>query len=287
MDCGITGFKTGIKFGGSGFCIIDGFAGGSNECDVVGATSTVEIRSMNSEQSHMLFDGTTGANPGSLKVSNTQWSGIATTGVYWNDCIIKYSGLIQLEGNNFWNNAGASGHLPYIGMDIQTGGPCQLHSIGNYFFGASGSIPAVDSVGRDLTDHNLSLSTPFYAINPVVITSIGDYGDKLEETGLIYLNNITPDTTKIVTVTSNTTLNQNLDIVKVDASSSNVTVALPDCTRMPRGKEFTVKRVDSSLNNVYVSGVSSQLIDGLIAQPISTQYASLTLVTDKVNWIII
>lgn len=286
IDCAITGCKDGVNFGGSGYMVIDRFAGGANTWDVVGATSTVEIRSMNSEQSTGLFKGSTGRNPGSVKISNTQWSGVAATGVYWNDCIIIYSSFIQLEGNHFWNVNG-SGHTPNIGMDIQTGCMCELHSIGNYFAGASGVIPVVDSVGRDLSAHDISITTPFYAINPIKITSFGDYGDRFSQEGLIHFEDIDQSTKKIVTITSNTTLNQNLDIIKANATNDNIIVGLPDCTRIPRGKEYTIKKVDSSLNSVYISGVNGQLIDGLTVQPISTQYASLTLVTDKINWVII
>jgi hypothetical protein len=53
------------------------------------------------------------------------------------------------------------------------------------------------------------------------------------------------------------------------------------------GNRVTVKKTDSSANAVTINTTSSQTIDGDTSRAISTQWTSLTLVSDGSNWMVI
>jgi len=158
-DCGFTGFRTGIKFGGSGYMIVDGFAGGSNTVtDFEGSTGNFEIRAGNSEQSARLFTGATGSNPGSVTISNFSWSSANTPG---DGVIVSYQGYLKLVGNDLrdWKWPGA---VPLVRLDVMPGAPASLDSSGNYYANMTGQVPAIDGRGK-------LLGSPH-------VRSFGDYG---------------------------------------------------------------------------------------------------------------
>ena len=158
-DCGFTHFGTGIKFGGSGYMIVDGFAGGNNGIDFETATGNLEIRAGNSENSTGLLAGSTGANSGSVTITNFSWSG--WTGA---DPILSYQGFLKLEGNYFRNTTpnGKQNAVPKIVLNATPGGPFSCLSNGNFYRLATGSPPITDTNGRPLAAGRLQ--------------SFGDYG---------------------------------------------------------------------------------------------------------------
>jgi hypothetical protein len=72
--------------------------------------------------------------------------------------------------------------------------------------------------------------------------------------------------------------------ILADATSGNRTMTLP--TAVGAWQEFTIKKKDSSANTVTVATTSSQTIDGASTYVISTQYESVTVVSDSANWFI-
>jgi len=95
-------------------------------------------------------------------------------------------------------------------------------------------------------------------------------------------------TTGIVsTKTTNDTLT-NTDaygLTLVDASSGAVTITLPSALTSS-ALEFRVKKIDSSANNVIVDGDGSETIDGATTATITTQYESITLISNGTGWYI-
>jgi hypothetical protein len=87
------------------------------------------------------------------------------------------------------------------------------------------------------------------------------------------------------TISSNTTLISNDRTILVDASSANVYVTLPTI-QAGNGKEFNIKKIDSSLNSIIVDGNSAN-IDGANTSIIEQQYVSLTLQNSNTQWWII
>ena len=84
------------------------------------------------------------------------------------------------------------------------------------------------------------------------------------------------------TITANYTLIVIL-ICLSDASSNVITVTLDDAKNYS-GKSITIKKIDSSNNNVTIASVSPQTIDGQSSIIINQQYSSVSLMSDGSNW---
>lgn len=82
---------------------------------------------------------------------------------------------------------------------------------------------------------------------------------------------------KVSTLTSNTSLD-NTTVIMGDATSGTFTVSLPDCVSNIFGREYHIKKIDSSANSVTIGIVSDDTIDGLTSYSMTTQYASISVV---------
>jgi len=75
--------------------------------------------------------------------------------------------------------------------------------------------------------------------------------------------------------------------VGVDSTGGAVTITL--ATRdLARGKQFTIKDVGGGAgsNNITVATEGSETIDGAATQTISTNYGSLNIFSNGINWFI-
>jgi len=96
-----------------------------------------------------------------------------------------------------------------------------------------------------------------------------------------------PITTPIITHTTATlTLTTAHSIIFADASSNSITFTLPTAVGID-GREYTIKRIDSSANTVTLDGDGTETIDGSLTQIIATQYDAIKVVSDGANWSII
>jgi hypothetical protein len=75
-------------------------------------------------------------------------------------------------------------------------------------------------------------------------------------------------------------------IIVADAAKGGFTVTLPPVAGLA-GKQYTVKKADSSRSAVKVAAYGSQQIDGAPAQSLTTAYAHLTAVCDGSAWQVI
>ncbi len=91
---------------------------------------------------------------------------------------------------------------------------------------------------------------------------------------------------RTTTVSSNTTLGSGHYIVFVDASGGSRTITLPSASSL-RGRQYIIKKIDSSSNAVIISPQSGQTIDGQSSLSLTTQYECVTIVSDGTNWQII
>lgn len=73
------------------------------------------------------------------------------------------------------------------------------------------------------------------------------------------------------------------DVLLCDATTAPFTVTLPDATKNG-GRKLTIKKVDASANAVTIDGAGSQTIDGATTDSLASQYDSLTMVSDGVEW---
>jgi hypothetical protein len=85
----------------------------------------------------------------------------------------------------------------------------------------------------------------------------------------------------ITTVTGSLTLNNTHNNVNVDATSGSITVYLPTASGLRR--EYTIKKIDSTANNVVIDASGSEVIDGSLTKTLSAQYASATIYADSAN----
>ena len=75
-------------------------------------------------------------------------------------------------------------------------------------------------------------------------------------------------------------------VILVDASSGAVTINLPAASGLS-GREYTIKKTDSSVNAVTIDGNASETIDGETTRIIYSQYASLTVICNGTNWLVV
>lgn len=87
----------------------------------------------------------------------------------------------------------------------------------------------------------------------------------------------------VETITSSKTADK--DITLVDATSSSVTVSLPE--NATSGRVMVVKRKDASANNVLIQRTGSDTIDGSTSWQLYYRYETLTFVSDGADWYII
>ena len=74
-------------------------------------------------------------------------------------------------------------------------------------------------------------------------------------------------------------------LILCDCTANAITVKLPNA--QGNKLKLHVKKIDSSVNAVIIDGLGTQTIDGAFSKSLSTQYASLTLVSNNANWMLI
>ena len=73
--------------------------------------------------------------------------------------------------------------------------------------------------------------------------------------------------------------------IMADATDGNITVTLP-AVATNKGRLLTIKKIDSSANTVTIDGSGSETIDGDTTKVISSQYDSITIISDGSAWYI-
>lgn len=75
-------------------------------------------------------------------------------------------------------------------------------------------------------------------------------------------------------------------ILLCNAENVSLVINLPTAVAI-KGKIFIIKKVDASNNSVTIDGNEAETIDGGLTAIITTQFESLTIVSDNANWNII
>ncbi len=89
----------------------------------------------------------------------------------------------------------------------------------------------------------------------------------------------------ITSKTANYNIQDSDGIITANASSGGLNFTLPSAVGMA-GRQFTIKKVDSSANAVTLSTTASQTIDGSATAQLGSQWQYLTVTSDGSNWII-
>lgn len=82
------------------------------------------------------------------------------------------------------------------------------------------------------------------------------------------------------------TLNNNDFTFNSDATSGNVTVNLPTAVGC-KGRIYTVRKLDASVNTVTIDGNSTETINGATTVVLSAQYSFRMMQSDGANWMVI
>lgn len=90
-------------------------------------------------------------------------------------------------------------------------------------------------------------------------------------------------TLPVTTITSDTTLTSSEVVVLCDAASGEITVTLPPASSS-EGKQYYLKKIDSSANKVIVDGNASETIDDGLTAELTSQYEAIEIVCDGANW---
>jgi len=137
------------------------------------------------------------------------------------------------------------------------------------------ALSRVDTAANKLTTP--LLDHVFFTESDTGITYIAVAGAWQVVTG----NSGTLRTTAITTTTMATD-----SIILADATSGALTIDL--LTAVGRtGRVYGVKKIDASANAVTVDPAGGETIDGATTKVLSTQYASVTFVSNNANWFII
>jgi hypothetical protein len=107
--------------------------------------------------------------------------------------------------------------------------------------------------------------------------------EKLEVNGVSKSNGLR---TNIVTKSAAYTITNSDDWILGDASGGIFTLTLPNASSVGDGREFTVKKIDSSVNIITLATTGGQNIDGVTSQSLSTQWQSFTVKSFSGNWYI-
>jgi len=90
----------------------------------------------------------------------------------------------------------------------------------------------------------------------------------------------------ISTITTTTTLDGTYNVVLVDATSGAVTINLPAVSAIS-GREYVIKKIDSSGNAVTIDGNASETIDGSTTSSLATQNKYARIKCNGTAWYII
>lgn len=95
-----------------------------------------------------------------------------------------------------------------------------------------------------------------------------------------------PVSTAFATKTASYTIGASDSVIAGNATGGAFTVTLPTAVGIA-GRQYTIKKIDSSGNAVTVDGAGSETIDGAATVALTTQWARTTIVSNGTNWLII
>ncbi|MFZ3473093.1 hypothetical protein ACODT3_10835 [Streptomyces sp. 4.24] len=86
-------------------------------------------------------------------------------------------------------------------------------------------------------------------------------------------------------VTASTTVRVIDEVLLVDAAADNLTITLISAAATPN--QYTIKKVDGSVNTVTIDGAGSETIDGATTKVLTTQWETVTVVPSGGNWYVV
>lgn len=90
--------------------------------------------------------------------------------------------------------------------------------------------------------------------------------------------------TSVDTISSTSTLGSDTDLFLINSTSGDITLTLPSAVGVS-GKRLTIRKIDSSTNNVIVDPTGAETVDSLAVLYLNSQGDSVDLVSDGSDWI--
>ncbi|MFJ7269423.1 hypothetical protein ACIQV3_22725 [Streptomyces sp. NPDC099050] len=87
------------------------------------------------------------------------------------------------------------------------------------------------------------------------------------------------------TVTASTTVRVIDEVLLVDATAGAITITLISAASTPN--QYTIKKVDASVNTVTIDGAGSETIDGAATKVLTTQWETVTVIPSGGNWYVV
>jgi len=271
-------------------CLFEGYANGSYPTITSGETN-LEIHNSvinaNNTSNHAVLP-TAGAPYCFINLQGCLVLNISSTAVYNN---YSFSRIFLSSGTRLYK--GTSN--PTYGVQFMSG-----ILIGSAIYGKM--LIDVGQTGIFLTQGAYVQYSANFVFGPNVTTKISSYfglvdGGKLQVNdnfGVNIPNNNHENihsrcqingsfATKVDVVSANITLGVNHHVVLVNASNEARTITLPNATTCA-GRQYVIKKIDSSANAVTIAPQSGQTIDGQASISITTQYDYRRVVSDGANW---
>jgi hypothetical protein len=200
------------------------------------------------------------------------------------DNLISYDGT-TLSRDGYVFGAGGTGNLRCWGLRLAGllrlnpqalgSGVVDISCAGLARGVVTGCNGTIDVAGMDILAENLlyESSPPATVLNDSGATELSAAGGSLLRT-------------PVTSVTASYQATADDSLIVADAASGDLTVTLPPAAGLT-GKQYTVKKADSSATTVKVAASGSAMIDGAPAQNLTTAFARLTVVCDGSAWQVI
>lgn len=160
----------------------------------------------------------------------------------------------------------------------------------------SGTITVSASAGGgiNVSPSGLSVdSTVVRTTGAQSIAGVKTFTDEISASAGLRVNDVVSLGTFAVqldAVSTNTVIGTNdaYHVILANANSGEVTITLPDATAVEAGREYIIKKADTSENGVVIDGNGSQTIDGDLTFTLYGPYQAAKVVTDgSGNWFLI
>jgi len=151
---------------------------------------------------------------------------------------------------------------------------------------AVGAGPAILPLSEGGTNKNLTASNGsvvYSDADSFELTAVGTSGQVLQSTGAAAPIWVKPGKKVIRTISANDAALTSDDVIRVNASSGNVTLTLPAASTHT-GYVFHIKKIDSSINAVIIDGDAAELIDGLATYSITDPLHTIQVLSNGTGW---
>jgi len=170
--------------------------------------------------------------------------------------LVLMAGNAQDEGRTYFNVNMASINEVGSGYDSDGEGTSVYNSDGTGFLRIELPVGAI--ANSVYTDDGM-----FYSLTGVAVEGITNYDS----------------------VVTTTTMDETETVVAGTGSTTGITLTLPSAATTT-GKVYTFKKADAGAGTVIIDGAGAETIDGAATYTMTTQYESVTLVSDGADWMI-